>query len=94
MSEVEIPALKEIKYTIHDEKIFLVAIDGSDRPFLFYSISLGHAEGRSLSRKARRVYEYSTGRRLVGKVRSKSVKPEEFFKSYGAMFSSSRPSEL
>lgn len=94
MSEIEIPELKEIRYTVHDENMFLVAIDASDRPFLFYSMSLGHMEGRSLSRKARKVYEYSSGRRLAGKVKSKSVRPEEFFKSYGAMFSSRRPSEL
>ena len=79
-------SVKELKYTVHDEKMYLVAIDVSDRPFLFYSMSLGHIEGRSLSRKASKVYEYSTGHKLVGKIRSKSVGPEEFFKSFGAMF--------
>ena len=64
--------VKELKYTVHDEKMYLVAIDVSDRPFLFYSMNLGNIEGRSLSRKASKVYEYSTGHKLVGKIRSKS----------------------
>ncbi|MHB8566498.1 MAG: hypothetical protein ACYC7D_09795 [Nitrososphaerales archaeon] len=78
--------IREIRYTVHEYTILIAAIDDSGNTTLFQSMRIDVVEGRSLSFKAKKVYEYSTGEKLQGKIRSISVKPPDFFREFGQGF--------
>ncbi len=83
-------SVKELKYTIHDSYILVVALDQVGAPFFYESMHMDVVEGRSLSLKAKMVFEYHTGRKVSSKTKAISVRPNEFLQEYGHGFGDKR----